>query len=447
MVGRGVRIQLVVFAVLSVLALTFASLKYVSLPQLIGVGHFEVAAEFKDTSGLYPRALVTYRGVDIGEVKSLDLGPDGVMVRLQIDHGQDIPTNTRAEIHSTSAVGEQYLDLVPNQDGGPFLKDGSVIPLNRTAEMPQIAPVLDSLNNLLKTVPEDKLTRVLNEVDTSFSGAGPDLQHLLDDGNSLVDSAQDNLKPTIGLITDLLPFLGTQSKISTESISTVSDLASFTGQLRSSDTDIRKLLSDTPPAVDQVSSLVDDISPTIPILLANLTTVGQVLYTYIPEIQTILSTYPALVARGYSALTPYGEQGLVKLDLKANLNNPPPCLSGYPAVTDRRDPSVSSLKKTPSTLHCTLPNNAIEGARGARNVPCPNDQNKRSASPAGCGLVFPGESDGKAHTSSALVPYEPSTGRFQAPNGTFYVLGGTVPTKGKNSWKSLLTDPLRLESK
>lgn len=444
MLPRGVRIQLVVFAILSVVALTFASLKYVSLPQLVGVGHFEVSAEFKDTSGLYPRALVTYRGVDIGEIRALDLGPNGVMVRMQIDQGQQIPTNTRAEIHSTSAVGEQYLDLVPGQDSGPFLKDGATIPLSRTVEMPQISPVLDSLDNLLQSIPQQQLSRVLKQVDTAFNGAGTDLQHLIDDSNLLVSDAQKNLNPTVNLITDLLPFLGTQAKISGESVATVSDLASFTDQLSASDPDIRKLFSVTPPAANAINGLVTELTPTLPLLLANLTSVGQVLYTYIPQIQTTLVTYPALVARGYSALSAF--DGAAKLDLKANINNPPPCITGYIPVTDRRDPSDSDMIKTPETLHCSLANSAIEGVRGARNSPCPNDPARRSSTPAGCGLEFKGASDGTAYTGSAIAPYDPSTRRFQGTDGQFYVLGGTAPANGKSSWKSLLTDPLSLKA-
>src|SRR5438105_8177427 len=112
MLTKGVRIQLVVFTVLSVVAVTFASLQYVGLPSLLGFSRYTVTASFADTSGLYPRALVTYRGTDIGEVAALDLTDDGVLVRMNIDNGVRVPADTKAEIHSTSAVGEQYVDLV-----------------------------------------------------------------------------------------------------------------------------------------------------------------------------------------------------------------------------------------------------------------------------------------------------------------------------------------------
>lgn len=446
MLGKGIRIQLIVFAVLTVVALTFTSVKYVHLSQLVGVGHYEVSAEFKDTSGLYPRALVTYRGVDVGEVSALDLSRSGVLVRLQIDGGQQIPANTTAEIHSTSAIGEQYLDLVPSQNGGPFLQNGSTIPLARTVEMPQISPVLDSLNNLLKSIPQQQLSRVLKQVDTAFSGAGPDLQHLIDDSNLLVTDAQKNLNPTVNLITDLLPFLGTQSKLSGQSIGTVSDLASFTDQLRASDPSIRTLLSVTPPAANAINGLVTQLTPVLPLLLANLTAVGQVAYTYIPQLQTTLVTYPALVGRGYTALSQFGGQA-ARLDLKSNLNNPPPCITGYTAVTDRKDPSDTNTVKTGATLHCTLANSAIESVRGARNSPCPNDPARRASNPAGCGLIFKGASDGTSYSAATIAPYDPSTKRFLGTDGQFYVLGGSAPATGKSTWQSLLTDPLGLTTR
>lgn len=446
MLTKGVRIQLLVFAVLSVVAVTFASLQYIGLPKLFGFGQYTLSADFADTSGLYPRALVSYRGTDVGEVESLDLTDEGVFVRMKIDDGVQIPRNTRAEIHSTSAIGEQYIDFVPESSGAPYLGDGATIPRASTVELPQIAPVLDNLNALLASVPKSDLASLLKQLDIAFGGSGPDIQRLIDSASLLVRDAQDNLAPTTQLLADLKPFLSTQQRLGGETRSYVSDLASFTDQLRLSDADVRSLLDKGPPATTAVNRLVDTLTPTLPILLANLTAVSQVAYTYIPEIKTLLVLYPALIARIQEATLPHLDTSQVKLDLKLNNNNPPPCINGYIPVGDRRDPSDVSQLSTPDLLHCTLPADAAPAVRGARNDPCPNAPGRRATTPAGCGLHFStGVSPKSMSTpsSTTIAAYEPVDGRFYAPNGKFFLLQAT-PSKGALKWQSLLTQPLKI---
>lgn len=134
MLTRFVRIQLSIFAVLTVIGLVVMSLMYVRLPQLVGIGQYNVTVELASTGGLYPHSNVTYRGNTVGTVKSVTLSPVGVDAVLSIDSGQKIPADVDAAVRSVSAVGEQYVDLVPHENGSAdeHLGDGDVIPLDRT---------------------------------------------------------------------------------------------------------------------------------------------------------------------------------------------------------------------------------------------------------------------------------------------------------------------------
>ena len=61
----------------------------------------------------------------VGRVGTLHLTKDGVIVDLKIDKGEKIPARTHAQVEELSAVGEQYVDLRPYTDSGPYLKNGS----------------------------------------------------------------------------------------------------------------------------------------------------------------------------------------------------------------------------------------------------------------------------------------------------------------------------------
>lgn len=193
-----VKRQLRIFAVLTAIALGLGLFKYAQVPAMAGVGVYDVTAEYQDASGLYPKAAVTYRGVEVGRVQSLEVREGLSVATLRIDDEHQIPLDAVAELHSTSAIGEQYVDLV--SEPGPadeHLRDGSVIPTDRTVAMPQISPVLDSLNALLASVPEDATRRVLDQSAEGFGGAGPDLGGIIDSSSSLISQAELRLLSTL----------------------------------------------------------------------------------------------------------------------------------------------------------------------------------------------------------------------------------------------------------
>ena len=75
-----------------------------------------------------PTSVVTYRGSEIGSVKSVDVTQNGVQAVLSLKSDIAIPSDVTAAVHSRSAIGEQFLDLTPHsgtvQDTGPKLRDG-----------------------------------------------------------------------------------------------------------------------------------------------------------------------------------------------------------------------------------------------------------------------------------------------------------------------------------
>ena len=133
-ITRQTKLQLLAFAVVAVLGMSYLGFKYVGLDRLILGSGYDVAADFKDSGGIFVNAEVTYRGVAVGRVSDMKLIDDGVRVVLTMEPGADkIPADTKAVVATRSAVGEQYVLLQPDDDKGPYLKDGSVIPKDRTS--------------------------------------------------------------------------------------------------------------------------------------------------------------------------------------------------------------------------------------------------------------------------------------------------------------------------
>lgn len=453
MLTTRVRLKLLVFMIISVVIVVVTSVYYIRLPQLLGLEQYTVTAHFSDASGIYSNAIVTYRGEDVGRVGSVNLEPQGTSVQLHINDGINIPADSIASIHSTSAIGEQYVDLVPTAGSNqyPVLHDGSVIDQADTRVLPSTDALITALNKLVATLPKQTIANTLDDLSTALAGTGPSLQRLLDSATELLDSARQNVGPTTNLLNDLGPFLQTQQDLSAQTTSTVTDLRSFTHQLVLSNSDIVTLLQETPQLATQVTGVVKDLSPTLTVLLTNLTGTGKVLDVYDPAVREVLSVYPALLS-GLIAFAQGAvrQTGLIPLSFHLNIDSPPACITGFLPPSQRRDPSVTTSIPTPSGLYCKQPAAAPPSVRGTRNLPCLNNPGVRAATPADCLGLSVAAAERLYDTGSAAAdgpgdnPGTTTPTAAGQPNDILAMLASVADSSDKETtWQDLLLGPTR----
>ena len=211
MIGKLVRIQLVLFVALTLIGVSYVGARYAGLDDLILGRGYHVTADFADSGGIFETAEVTYRGVGVGRVDKLMPTPSGVEVRLALeDDAPRIPADTVAVVANRSAIGEQYIDLQPRRDGAPYLDDGATIARRDTKTPIATTKLLLDLDRLVNSVGKEDLTTVIDELGDAFWGTGEDLSRIVDSGNALIESADDNLEQTIALIEDGSTVLKTQ---------------------------------------------------------------------------------------------------------------------------------------------------------------------------------------------------------------------------------------------
>src|ERR1700722_10538303 len=125
MLTTFMRRQLWLFAVITLVSLLVLGVYYLQVPSLVGIGRYTLKAELPASGGLYPTANVTFRGITIGKVTDVEPTERGAEATMSIDSNYKIPVDTVANVHSVSAVGEQYLDLVsPTGGSGRYLSAG-----------------------------------------------------------------------------------------------------------------------------------------------------------------------------------------------------------------------------------------------------------------------------------------------------------------------------------
>src|SRR6201996_3492343 len=185
MLSRFVRIQLAIFAVVGTIGVIAMVLFYIQAPTLLGIGRMTVTLQLPAAGGLYRFSNVTYRGVQVGKVTAVSLTPNGAKATLSLGTSPKIPADLQAEVRSVSAVGEQYVDLRPRTDSPPYLHNGSVIAMRNTTIPQAVGPMLDQVSALINSIPNDKLSALLDESFKGFNGAGYDLSSLADTSSKL----------------------------------------------------------------------------------------------------------------------------------------------------------------------------------------------------------------------------------------------------------------------
>lgn len=385
MTNRLLRIQLGIFALVTVITMGVMATVYLHLPAAVGIGTYTVTAHFNVGGGLYPNANVTYRGVTVGHVQSIDLTDDGVEARMRLNSNTKIPSDVTATVKSVSAVGEQYVDLVPRADRSVgILDDGARINQQNTAVGEDITSLLSQANDLVNAVGNTRIKDLLRETFNAFDGSGPELSRLIGASRLLVDEANASFGPTSQLIGQAQALLDTQIAGGDDIRSAADGLARFTGEMKAADGSFRTTLREAAPTADVANELLAGIRPSFPVLAANLANFGRIGVIYSKSIEQILVILPAQYAAFLTVAgqLPADEGG--KLDFKVSLQDPPPCLTGFLPRNSIRTPADQTLRDLPRDLYCKVPQNDPSAVRGARNYPCMEYPGKRAPTVALC---------------------------------------------------------------
>jgi phospholipid/cholesterol/gamma-HCH transport system substrate-binding protein len=362
---------------------------------------------------------------------------------MSLDSSALPAADSTAEVHSVSAIGEQYLDLLPPPGGtGPELADGDVIPLSRTSIPVTTADVLQSTDGLLASVPPEQLQSTLDEFAAAFDGIGPDLGRLVDNTQTLVQAAQDNYEPTERLLKDFQPFADPQL-VSSDAIRGWSrDLAGFSKALRDNDPALRSVLAEGSNAAGKATDLLKDLSRTTPTLLTTTAVLTRLAEAYHAPIEQVLVVYPMFAAVN-QMIVPKDQPGALRFNLETNVNSPS-CVEGWTPPDDQggaRNSSELGDLPLPQNSYCKLPQSDKTLARSARNLPCfePGSPPGRRAA-----TIFQCRGSGYDPSAAGRLTIEPATplnGRpaFAEPLAALGATGTPAPKPEELTWQSLMT--------
>jgi phospholipid/cholesterol/gamma-HCH transport system substrate-binding protein len=363
--------QLYVFALITLIGCTFVGARYARLDRLLFDDSYTVVAHFQDSGGIFDGAIVSYRGVTIGRVGDLEVTDDGVDVKLDIDNKWDkIPRDTVASTMNRSALGEQYVDLQPEVNEGPWLVDESEIHRENTRIPIPAMELLSDISNTVENVDKDALQTVVTELGLAFDDTGKDLGQIIDTANSFIETADENFETTTALIRDSNTVLHGQLDSASAIRNFSKNLALFSTSLAGSDQDIRQLIDSGSTTANELRSFIEDNKVDLATLLNNLRTVTELQVKHIDGLEQLLVVYPLVVEQGFTVVAKDPVSHKFDAHFGTVLtSNPEVCHKGYER-TVRRPPQNTGNRDMVTTVRCAEPPTQ-SNARGAQNLPRP----------------------------------------------------------------------------
>ena len=368
MISRLTKIQLVIFAVVTVLGGAFVGGRYAQIDRLFVDRSFPVSAQFTDSGGIFAGAQVTYRGIPVGRVGKLEFKDNGVRATLDIENSAPkISADVVAVVANKSAIGEQFVDLQPRGNSAPYLAKGSSISVQNTRIPIDTTKLLVDTNDLVSSVNTDDLRTLVDELGQAFESTGPDLATILDTSSQFIQQADDNIGVTRALIRGSGTVLQTQIDKQDALATFSSNLQLFSDTFVQADPDLRRLLDKGSVSAKALRQVVDENAETLGKAVNDLVTANRPLSQNVLGLQAIFILYPYLVEGSFSVLDPSQEAGKTEYNATFGLVITDPtavcsyatdggAASGY---RKRRDEAVISDRAFDTNVDCKVENNNI----------------------------------------------------------------------------------------
>lgn len=361
-----VKINIVAFLVLAL------GLSYAMATQVLSVlqDRYSVLATFPDAGGVFTNQEVTYRGITVGQVGKMTVVPDGVEIELLIDEGTKIPEeDVEARVMFKSAVGEQFVDILPGSDDGPFLADGSKIPLEQTSIPVSTQDLLATLQAVLEGVPPESLKAAIDSAGTALAGRGDDIATILDSMARLAELFAERAPEVRGILRNGTEVGGAFVASREDFAAAIRDLVVVSETLEGSTDELQRLLEGANMTSEELVALIRESRPDLHQTIRELAEINDIQAEKSKALQALFEFLPRGIGNVVKTFEP--TTGMIRFGLVTDTENHA-CSYG----TERRRPEDRGPHLPPKNARCS---NAPEEQQQLPSVAPSDDEPERSA--------------------------------------------------------------------
>ncbi|HEX4866614.1 MAG TPA: MCE family protein [Acidimicrobiales bacterium] len=335
---------------------------------------YKITGDFEQAAGVKANAEVTYLGVHYGRVSNVERTPDGVSVTMKIDHGKRIPADSIARIFRKSAIGEPYIDFVPDGDyergSTEFMAAGDNVPLERTTVPLEFSELLRSASDLVSSIDPAQAGSLIHELSLALDGRGESLRTLTTSLDRLTASfvqkteqldrlAENNTRLT-SVLADHRLSLGRS----------LSSLRALSEALQRVDGDTKTLLEVGPEFLRTTADLVADQKRNLDCLLTDLTPILRTMAQpdQLDDLSQILTKGPIAFGFAAAAVDKEADGPWVRVNLLVDVGGE----DSDVYVPAKSLPAVPSVPACASTLEPAAVAPAAPPTAGGSGAPAPN---------------------------------------------------------------------------
>lgn len=343
MIGWRIKVNLIAFLVIS-LGLVFAmATQVLSILQ----PRYSVHAMFPDAGGVFTNQEVTYRGITVGQVGEMKVTEEGVDIELLIDEKyNEIPAeDVEARVMFKSAVGEQFVDILPASDGEPYLKDEDVIPMEQNTIPVSTQELLTTLEAVLRGVPPDALEGAVDALGVGLTGHGPDIATIIESMAELAQLFAEKAPEVQGILREGTKVGAAFVDSSDDFKAAIRDLVEVSEELSQDRDALKRLMENTNFTSEEVVGLLRDYKGNIDKFLPAFAELNDLQADHAGDLSQLFVWLPDGLGNIAKAFEP--KTGMIRFGL-VNDNENHACSYG----TERRRPSDRSFRLPPKNAQC-----------------------------------------------------------------------------------------------
>lgn len=339
---RRLQINLIAFLVLAMFLVYAMANQVLSILQ----ERITVTAQFEDAGGVFTNQEVTYRGITVGQVGELRVIEDGVAIDLLIKKGTLIPADgVEARVMFKSAVGEQFVDLLPVSDDEPYLEDGDEIPMSQTSIPVSTQELLTTLEAVLRGVPPEDLKGAIDALGIGLTGTGPDIATLIESLADLAELFAERAPEFEGILRSGTRVGDAFLQSKEDFIAAINDLEPVATSLADSTENLERLLNNTNLTAEEVIALLRQDRVALNEFISDFAEVNDLQAEHRDDLLRLLTNLPLALGNVNKTFEP--ATGLVRFGLVQDENRQP-CSYGRP----RNSPENRDTGPPPKNLRC-----------------------------------------------------------------------------------------------
>ena len=222
-----------------------------------------VVAYFPQALALYPGDEVMIMGIPVGSIDSIEPAGDKMKITFHYANKYKVPGNATASILNPSLVASRTIQLSPPYTGGPVLKDGAVIPEERTQVPVEWDDLRNSINRILKGLgptpeqPKGPFGDIIESAANGLAGKGQQINNTLNSLAEALTALNKGRGDFFTVVRSLALFVNALYQQDRQFAGLNKDLAQVTGSFTNTDREVASALRDLNGALSTLRKFVD----------------------------------------------------------------------------------------------------------------------------------------------------------------------------------------------